>query len=264
MLTRRAGRRDRSRELWSIKSLPTKSLFPVAAHAVYGKPLNSLPAADAYVFDIDGTLLVTRDLVHWNALHQAMLEAYGVDATIEGIPYHGMTDLSILRAALTRAGISGSAFESLLPKALEVVCREVDANRAELQPHVCPGIPGLLQQLKAHGYLLGIASGNLETVGWHKIESAGLRQFFSFGCFSDQCEPRSGIFQSAVDHVRERLGPGARTCFVGDTPADVRAAREIGAQIVAVATGTFSLNELSACSPDICVSNCGNFVEQPG
>jgi hypothetical protein len=38
--------------------------------------------AGAYVFDIDGTLLVTRDLVHWNALHQAMLEAYGVDATL--------------------------------------------------------------------------------------------------------------------------------------------------------------------------------------
>jgi phosphoglycolate phosphatase len=72
--------------------------------------MSLLPHADAYVFDIDGTLLVTKDLVHWNALHQAMLEAYGVDATIEGIQYHGMTDLSILRAAMDRAGISGRAF----------------------------------------------------------------------------------------------------------------------------------------------------------
>src|SRR3954453_19539785 len=84
----------------------------------------TLPPADAYVFDIDGTLLVTRDLVHWNALHQAMLEAYGVDTTIQGIPYHGMTDLSILRAALAREGIVDGAFESALPEALEVVCRE--------------------------------------------------------------------------------------------------------------------------------------------
>ena len=30
--------------------------------------------ADAYVFDIDGTLLNTRDLVHWNALNRAMCE----------------------------------------------------------------------------------------------------------------------------------------------------------------------------------------------
>ena len=74
----------------------------------------TVPVADAYVFDIDGTLLVTKDLVHWNALHQAMIEAYGVDTTIEGIPYHGKTDLSILRAAVGRAGVSDSAFLSLI------------------------------------------------------------------------------------------------------------------------------------------------------
>jgi len=93
-----------------------------------------LPDADAYIFDIDGTLLVTRDLVHWNALHQAMIEAYGVDTSIEGIPYHGMTDLSILRAALAREGIQDRAFEAALPKALEVVCHEVDVNRASIKP----------------------------------------------------------------------------------------------------------------------------------
>ena len=36
--------------------------------------------ADAYFFDIDGTLTVSRDLVHWHAMHQAMLEVYGLDA----------------------------------------------------------------------------------------------------------------------------------------------------------------------------------------
>src|SRR5690349_23916063 len=122
----------------------------------------SFPSADAYVFDIDGTLLVTRDLVHWNALHQAMLEAYGVDTTIEGIPYHGMTDLSILRATLARVGIQDGAFESALPKALEVVCREVEMNRAEIRPQVCPGIPALLENLSMQGRLVGVASGNLE------------------------------------------------------------------------------------------------------
>src|SRR2546423_5951291 len=96
----------------------------------------TIPDADAYIFDIDGTLLVTKDLVHWNALHQAMIEAYGVDATIEGIPYHGMTDLSILRAAMARAGITDRAFEANLPKALAVVCREVEKERREIMPQV--------------------------------------------------------------------------------------------------------------------------------
>jgi phosphoglycolate phosphatase len=216
----------------------------------------SLPCADAYVFDIDGTLLVTRDLVHWNALHRAMLEAYGVDTTIDGISYHGMTDLSILRAALAREGIQDGRFEAVLPKALEIVCREVDANRAEIRPQVCPGIPALLTELRSQGRLLGVASGNLESVGWHKIEAARLRQFFSFGFYSDRCETRLGIFQAAVQRVRQTLGREARTCFLGDTPADVRAAKEIGAQIVAVASGTFRLEELRASGPDLCVEHC--------
>src|SRR5207245_3628899 len=83
---------------------------------------------DAYLFDIDGTLLVTRDLVHYNALNRAIREVYEVEATIDGIPYHGKTDLGILRAVLERARTSADVFEARLPEALSVVCREVAAN----------------------------------------------------------------------------------------------------------------------------------------
>jgi phosphoglycolate phosphatase len=222
----------------------------------------ALPEADAYIFDIDGTLLVTKDLVHWNALHQAMIEAYGVDTTIEGIPYHGKTDLSILRAAVGRAGVSDSDFEGKLPVALDVVCREVEANHLQLAPQVCLGIVQMLESLKANGKLIGVASGNLETVGWHKIDAAGLKHFFSFGFFSDHHESRAEIFRNALDHVRSQLGLAARVCFIGDTPSDVEAAKEVGAQILAVASGTFSLEELTACSPDSCVSHCGEFFPE--
>jgi phosphoglycolate phosphatase-like HAD superfamily hydrolase len=188
-----------------------------------------------------------------------MLEAYGVDTSIEGIQYHGMTDLSILRGALAREGIEGGAFEAALPKALEVVCREVEARRRQIVPDVCRGIARLLQSIREDKKVIGVASGNLETVGWHKIEAAGLREFFSFGCFSDRCETRAGIFQKALECVARQLGPEARTCFIGDTPSDVEAAREVGAAILAVATGTFSFDQLSACSPDLCVRHCGEF-----
>lgn len=214
------------------------------------------PRADAYVFDIDGTLLVTKDLVHWNALHQAMIEAFGVDATIDGISYHGMTDISILRAALARAGVNDGAFESRLPMALEVVCREVEVNRKQIAPQVCAGVAALLTNLRQQETLLGVASGNLETVGWHKIEAAGLRDYFSFGFFSDRCERRAEIFRNAIDHAASILGTKARVCFVGDTPSDVQAAKEAGGLIVAVASGTFTRDELNALSPDLCLSGC--------
>jgi phosphoglycolate phosphatase-like HAD superfamily hydrolase len=56
--------------------------------------------------------------------------------------------------------------------------------------------------------------------------------------------------------AQQRLGSTARVCFVGDTPFDIQAAREVGAPVVAVATGIFSFDELKAGSPDVCVAQC--------
>jgi phosphoglycolate phosphatase len=216
--------------------------------------------ADAYVFDVDGTLLVTRDLVHWNGLRQAMLEAYGVDTTIEGLPYHGKTDIGILRMAMERCGICGSAFEEKLPTALGVICREVSANCTGIRPEVCPSVRDLLEQLRNQSKLLGVASGNLEVVGWHKISAAGLREFFSFACFGDECELRSAIFDRAVVEVKRRLGQQASVCFIGDTPEDIRAARKVNAKIIAVSTGAHRFEELAALQPDACYTSCADLA----
>jgi phosphoglycolate phosphatase len=217
--------------------------------------------ADAYLFDIDGTLLNTRDRVHWDALNRAMLEVYGVDTTIAGVAYHGKTDLGILRAALARVGIAGAAFDARLSQALAVVRNHVSDNAGELVAQVCSSIPEVLTKIESRGKLLGIASGNLESVGWHKIGAAGLRHFFSFGCFSDSSEMRADIFRKGVAEAQRRLGKGASVCFVGDTPEDVKAARDAGARIIAVCTGIYKKEELSSLGPDACVTSCAELLE---
>ena len=219
--------------------------------------------ADVYIFDIDGTLLVTRDLVHWNGLHQAMLEIYGVDTTIAGLAYHGKTDVAILRAALARCGVSDQTFYAKLPSALSVICREVTANAAGLVTDVCPAIPQFLAQLRGRGKILGIASGNLEQVGWRKVAAARLQEYFTFGSFGDACEKRSAIFENAVSFARKIAGDGVGACFVGDTPDDIRAARSVNAKVIAVCTGTFSCEELAANSPDACCRSCADLLADP-
>jgi phosphoglycolate phosphatase len=216
--------------------------------------------ADALLFDIDGTLLVTRDLVHYNALNRAMHQAYGVETTIDGVAYHGKTDLGILRAAMQRVGVSSERFARNLPLALEVVRREVHAHASEMVVNLCSGIPAILSLVEAAGKMMGVASGNLETVGWQKIEAAGLRRFFSFGCFSDDSELRVGIFRQAMAETERRLGNTSTVCFVGDTPSDVQAARQIGAKIISVCTGIYKHTELACLEPDLCVSSCAELL----
>jgi len=216
--------------------------------------------ADAYLFDIDGTLMRSKDRVHFNALNHAMLEAYGIETTIAGVAYHGKTDPGILRAALERAGLGKETIDGKLSEALRVVRREVEQRAAELTPAVCNGIPVVLSKLKDAQKLIGVASGNRESIGWRKIQAAGLREFFTFGTFADEHELREQVFQAGMEKVRAQIGTGAKVCFIGDTPEDVMAAKKVGADIIAVCTGIFKAQDLLPLGPDACVGSCAELV----
>ena len=75
------------------------------------------------------------------------------------------------------------------------------------------------------GALLGVATGNLEAIGWIKIEQAGLREWFRFGGFSDHFPMRPELIGQAARKARELAGSGCTVCVVGDTPRDIEAAR---------------------------------------
>jgi len=213
-------------------------------------------SADAYLFDIDGTLLRCYDRTHRYALHWAMQTVFGVATTIDGIAYHGKTDLGILRAALERVGIASHAIDSGMAEALAVTRHYVGEHSSLFRPTLMPGIPQLLEFLRHRGKLLAICSGNLESVGWLKVRAARLDEFFQFGCFADQCELRECVFQQGVTESRRRLGPAASVCFFGDTPEDVQAAQKVGGRIIAVGTGVYKVPELAAHEPDLCLASC--------
>lgn len=214
-------------------------------------------AADAYLFDIDGTLLNSRDAVHYFAFRNAVQSVLGREISLEGLLVHGNTDPGILRAALLRAGVENSVIDDAMRQIVEQMCAEVERNRRQLRPELCPSIPELIAWLGARGKLLGAASGNLEPVGWLKLEHAGLRDKFAFGSFSFPRESRAEIFRHGIALAQERLGKTAAVTVVGDTPSDIEAARAVGVPVVALATGIFSFSDLMASHPDACFA-CGD------
>jgi phosphoglycolate phosphatase len=214
--------------------------------------------ADAYVFDIDGTLLNAHGGAHYNAFHSALKEHFGLECKIDGVSLHGNTDTGILRAVLAREGFQDSHFDAKRHAIFSHMCAEVEQNRHLVRAEICPGIPELLEHLKGRKKLLGVATGNLERIGWIKIETAGLRDYFTFGAFSDHHETREDIFRDAISRVRSVLGTDATTCFVGDTPHDIDAAHKLGLPVIAVATGIFSAEQLAKHGPDLCLTSCGD------
>jgi phosphoglycolate phosphatase-like HAD superfamily hydrolase len=235
-------------------------ISPSTAHPPYIRPGFLWNRADVYVFDIDGTLLNCQDTVHSSAFHQAFRDVLGSEANLNGLPLHGNTDVGILRAVLEREGLARELIDARMPQIVERMCAEVLRNRAQLQPQLCPSIRELISWLTRRGKVLGVASGNLETIGWTKLEAAGVRHAFSFGSFAWPRESRAEIFSHAMAAVRERWGEAARVCVIGDTPADVHAARAVGVLVIALATGIHDYLELRACHPDACCASAADLL----
>ncbi len=210
-------------------------------------------AFDAYLFDIDGTLLNCQDAVHYFAFCDALSEVAGRPLNLDGVVTHGNTDEGILRDAFRANGVDEAVWRGRMPQVRERMGAQVEANREQMRIEVLPGVPAVLQHLSDREAVLSTATGNLTRVGEAKLTRCDLRRFFHLGGWSDGCESRSEVFRRALIAVRERVGQHASVCVVGDTPADVQAAHTNGLEVIAVATGVFKRAELEAGGPELCV-----------
>lgn len=210
---------------------------------------------DTYLFDIDGTLLQCKDAVHYFAFCEALTRIAGRPLTLDGIVAHGNTDVGILRDALGMAGVAENSWRPLLPRIKGEIIAFVEANRAELSIQVLPGVREVLAHLRSRGAVLGVATGNLARVGQLKLEHCGLAGVFDFGSYSDSCEYRRDVFAEAMLRARDFSPDAKSVVVVGDTTADINAAHENGVEVIAVATGIFSRQQLLLHSPEMCVSS---------
>lgn len=226
---------------------------------------NSLSQAwdtyDAYLFDIDGTLLNCTDAVHYFAFCDVLTRIAGRPLNLDGVVAHGNTDVGILRDVLTRAGVEDSLWRPQLADAKQRMAEFVEGRRGELCATVLPGVREVLAHLRGRGAAIGVATGNLERIGRLKLEHCGLLDSFYFGGFSDDHEDRSAVFAGALAKARERCGDSCSVCVVGDTPADVEAAHRNGVEVIAVGTGIYSLEELNRYQPELCVASLQTLLD---
>lgn len=215
---------------------------------------------DAYLFDIDGTLLRSRDRIHVDSFAASVQRVTGFEVTLVGIALQGNTDTGILREACNQAGIPPEVLEAHAAAILEAMGKTVADQRHALDLVRMPGVEEALRHLAQRGSLLGVATGNLEMIGWLKVETAGLREWFRFGGFSDHFPIRSELIAHAAGKAREMAGENARVCVVGDTPRDVEAARANSLPVIAVATGRYGFDELLALEPEACATTLADLL----
>lgn len=206
------------------------------------------------LFDIDGTLLSSHGAGR-RAMEAALLATFGTRGS-PAYRYDGKTDRQIVRELMRGEGFDDATIDARLPA---VEAHYVAGLRGELaQPtarvEALMGVLELLDALVHRGHcVVGLLTGNVAPGAEHKLSAAGIAfGRFAVGAFGSDHEIRSELPAIAQRRAREQLGvhvEGREIVIVGDTPADIHCGRDVGARAIAVATGHYSVTDLSAHDP---------------
>ncbi len=205
----------------------------------------------AVFFDIDGTLLDTHGAGR-DAFSNTLKAVFDHDDDLSYIHFAGATDLDLFNEIRIRSGLKVSRmqekeFFERLPVELRKSIREHLAT-------LCPGVCELLKELSAdERVLVGLVTGNTEECAHIKLSHFNLHGHFMLGAFGREHARRPELARRARERAKKLLKRGEQLgrCFlIGDTPADIAAARAIGAVSIAVATGSYDQQSLMHAGAD--------------
>lgn len=201
------------------------------------------------LFDVDRTL-IGRSQCHHDAFSYAFKKVYNVDVDIRIINYGGMTDPDIAIQVLKKVGLNEDEIMPKLDSCMDTIVDYFLKNVKMDKIPILSGVKDLLESLEGKGILLGLITGNLEPVAWGKMKSIHLDHFFKLGGFGSDSINRTKLVKTAIKKAQNDYNFNGTTFVIGDTPRDIKAGFEANAKTIAVATGTYSIEELKEFNPD--------------
>lgn len=211
------------------------------------------------LFDIDGTILTSGGAGEY-ALRRGFQAEFGLEENLTQVEISGRTDSGIARQVLAKHSLE--ATPSNLQRFFEAYLRELERELPLRQGRLLPGISTLIHRL--HGredVCIGLLTGNLEKGAHLKLAHYGLGGVFQFGAYADDHHDRNMLGGFALERAASLYGRAFspdKTFVIGDTPHDITCARACGARAVAVATGSFSKEELAVHQPDALFEDLGD------
>jgi len=203
------------------------------------------------LFDIDGTLIHSGGAGE-KAFARFCVAEVGVPDGAARLHFAGRTDPSIVRDFFQQQALEPSAEN--FRRFFDRYVFYLDELMGQLIGCVLPGVQDLIADLQGLRTppVIGLLTGNIRLGAQIKLRHYELWDCFQTGAFGDDHEDRNQLAVIARERGQGLVGEtltGEQVLIVGDTPRDIECARTIGAQALAVATGSYSAAELAKHSP---------------
>lgn len=205
-------------------------------------PRGEAPAYRAVVFDLDGTVVDSVELIIVSFQH-AIREVLGREVSREeAVAWVGRP----LREQM-------EMFSPEHADELVRVYREFNHREHDRMLKLYDGITHLLEALKEIGVKVGLVTSKSRYTTEMAFALTGIEKYFD----ASVCADESTGNKPAPDPILTCLGelgvPPREAVYVGDSPADIQAARAAGVRSVAVSWGVFDAERLRAEKPDVLV-----------
>jgi phosphoglycolate phosphatase len=211
------------------------------------------------LFDIDGTLLLTGGIGR-RAMQQAGSEMLGRPFNAHGVDFSGRLDPLILADLLAINGIEPTEanLNHFRDHYIKAMTQAIESSGA-VQP--LPGADTLVSAVgQVQGLTTGVLTGNFMQTGTAKLKAAGWSDTtFTIAVWGDESptrpHSRDQLPGVALTRYSTHLGAasvtGEQAVVIGDTIHDVACARAHGCRSIAVATGTYSTDQLRQAGADL-------------
>ncbi|MDJ0519470.1 MAG: HAD hydrolase-like protein [Trichodesmium sp. MO_231.B1] len=203
-------------------------------------------------WDIDGTLLTTGRAGIF-ALEHAARDITGKEIDLSELQTAGATDCLLAAQILELGGITPD--NGKIEQLLQIYGQYLPQNLTRKQGAILQGVKEILSYLHPHrnDVISLLLTGNTSVGAKAKLTHYGLDNYFNFtqGGFSDRLADRKAIARQALTIAQELVGEInlEKVYVIGDTPKDINCCQAIGARSIAVATGSYTLEELQQYNP---------------
>lgn len=209
------------------------------------------PPFQTYLFDLDGTLIDSVELILRSYRHTAQAHLGFVppdEVWLEGMG-------TPLRRQLE--GLSGDA---AIVEAMLQTYREYNRTHHDTLLREFPGVREVVAALRGLGVGLGVVTSKLGSSARRGLAICGMEEMFSVVVGSDDVD-RHKPDPAPVLLALERLGADAEgTIFIGDSPHDLAAGRAAGVSTGAALWGPIARALLEPHEPDFWLAEPDDIV----
>jgi pyrophosphatase PpaX len=196
---------------------------------------------ESYLFDLDGTLVDSIDLIFRAYRHTA--ERHLSFSPPDSVWREGLG--TPLRQQLAMVTTDRELIEAMV-----VTYRAYHQEHHDASVKAFPQIAEVIEELSTRGARLGIVTSKLRSGAARSLRAAGLAEFFQAVVTAEDVG-RSKPNPEPVWAALERLGGNARDAvFIGDSPHDIAAGRNAGVATAGALWGPFTRADLESASAD--------------